>query len=134
MTINTRLFSPGFDWRHAVNSVEDARIDGLMGTLYPFDTPAHRTRQLNTAVDHNKRSGRKVSIEYRPEKKEIFARCLVDRINEPACYTTTGKRHVKAAWDALCTALDSNPDLTLGGVMTMLGLHHVNYHYWCMMD
>ncbi len=70
-------------------------------------------------------------VEFDTEAKEIFARDLQDKYNEPACYNKT-KRGIKKAWEALNAKWSDNT--TLHDVINTLRDAGIKTHYWCMMD
>jgi hypothetical protein len=73
----------------------------------------------------------KCSIEYRPDKKEIFGRDLTDHYNDPAFYTES-KRGIAKAWDQVVIHFHDN--ITMSQVCNILHEHKIKTHYWCMMD
>jgi hypothetical protein len=73
----------------------------------------------------------KCAIEYRENDKEIFARDLTDRFNEPAIYTKT-KRGLRNAWVSI--QLTWNDNTTMHDVLTILQANKIRCHYWCMVD
>ena len=73
----------------------------------------------------------KVLVEYRPEKKEMFAQDLTDQNNDPAMYNTT-KRGLSKAWEELEKVF--TVDMTFSEVADVFHKHGVRTHYWCMMD
>jgi hypothetical protein len=73
----------------------------------------------------------KVSIEYRPDRKEIFMQDLTDHNNDPAEYNTT-RRGIAKAWAELQTVF--NGVMTMHDVSTFLEARGIRMHYWFMMD
>lgn len=73
-----------------------------------------------------------VWVEYREEKKEIFARDLTDRNNEPAFYTTT-KRGIKKAWKRIEELMKSE-ETRMYDLGKACDAEKVRTHHWCMMD
>jgi hypothetical protein len=72
-----------------------------------------------------------VIIEFDNIKKEISARDLTDRNNEPAMYTK-GRRNVEKVWYAF--VLTFTPGTTFSDLNNFLTTNNIKYHYWCMMD
>ena len=73
----------------------------------------------------------KVSIDYREDEKEIFARDLTDHFNDPAIYTKT-KRGVPKAWGEFKVIF--SPETSMHDLITFLQDRNIRTHYWCMVD
>lgn len=74
----------------------------------------------------------KCIIEYDADRKEISGRDLVDRINEPAFYSTS-KRGIAKAWQKLSEKF--NGEMALYNVTGLLSNDfNIRTHSWCMMD
>ena len=73
----------------------------------------------------------KCAVMYRPDKKEILIRDLVDTMNDPAMYNKT-KRGIAKVWEEIKATWTE--DTTLFRVAETLNARGIRTHYWCMVD
>jgi hypothetical protein len=88
-------------------------------------------------VEHIKTA--RVEIDYTRTDKQIFAKDLTDRNNEPACYTKSKRGHKGVTLDTTWAALKElhaalGDTLSHRDVMNLFTSMGIKYHYWCMVD
>jgi hypothetical protein len=73
----------------------------------------------------------KCYVDYREEKKEIFASDKTDRANEPAFFTRS-RRGIKKAWAAIEAAF--GPETTMHDLLNICQANGIRCHYYCQVD